>query len=145
MKFAKHVSGVLELPVMAVMAGILRKISVKVVLIFSSVAFVLKVVIMYLATGLGGMYISQSFQLFAYAVFIPATAYFSDKIMKEKDKVKGQAYVNCAITLGGVFSSLICGRILDKSGVSVMLALGIAVAVAGALIAAGAMIKEKNI
>lgn len=143
--YASFLQAILELPVMAVMAGILRKISVKVVLIFSSVAFVLKVVIMYLATGLGGMYISQSFQLFAYAVFIPATAYYSDKIMKEKDKVKGQAYVNCAITLGGVFSSLICGRILDKSGVSVMLALGIAVAVAGALIAAGAMIKEKNI
>ena len=143
--YASFLQAILELPVMAVMAGILRKISVKVVLIFSSVAFVLKVVIMYLATGLGGMYISQSFQLFAYAVFIPATAYYSDKIMKEKDKVKGQAYVNCAITLGGVFSSLICGRILDKRGVSVMLALGIAVAVAGALIAAGAMIKEKNI
>lgn len=141
--YASFLQAILELPVMAVMALILKKVSVKAVLVFSTVAFLLKVIIMYFATGLGGMYISQSFQMFAYAVFIPATAFYSDRIMKEKDKVKGQAYVNCAITLGGVFSSLICGKILDVKGVSFMLLTGIITAAAGVIIAAIAMLRER--
>lgn len=141
--YASFLQAILELPVMAVMALILKKISVKAVLVFSAIAFFLKVVIMYLATGLGGMYISQSFQLFAYAVFIPATAFYSDRIMKEKDKVKGQAYVNCAITLGGVFSSLICGKLLDVKGVPFTLLTGIIVAAVGVVIAVIAMMREK--
>lgn len=140
--YASFLQAILELPVMAVMAWLLRKIDVKFVLVISAVAFFVKVVIMYFATGLGGMYLSQSFQLLAYAVFIPATAFYSDRIMKEKDKVKGQAYVNCAITLGGVFSSLICGKILDVKGVSFMLFIGMIVALFGAIIAAAAMMKE---
>lgn len=139
--YASFLQAILELPVMAVMAGLLKKINVKAILIFSAVAFFLKVVIMYFATGLGGMYLSQSFQLFAYAVFIPATAFYSDRIMREKDKVKGQAYVNCAITLGGVFSSLICGKILDVNGVSYMLFIGMIVAFVGAVISALALVK----
>ncbi len=142
--YASFLQAILELPVMAVMAYVLRKISVKAVLTFSAVAFFVKVLIMYFATGLGGMYLSQSFQLFAYAVFIPATAVYSDRIMKEKDKVKGQAYVNCTMTLGGVFSSLICGKILDVSGVELMLLVGAIVAAAGAAISAVAMKAEKG-
>ena len=142
--YASFLQAILELPVMAVMAGLLKKINVKAILVFSTVAFFIKVVIMYLATGLGGMYLSQSFQLFAYAVFIPATAFYSDRIMREKDKVKGQAYVNCAITLGGVFSSLICGKILDVNGVSYMLFIGMIVAFVGAVISALALVKGND-
>lgn len=143
--YATFLQAILELPVMAVMALVLKKISVKAVLAFSTIAFFIKVVIMYMATAMGAMYISQSFQLFAYAVFIPAAAYYSDSIMKAKDKVKGQAYINCAITLGGVFSGLICGPVLDKSGVSAMILLGIIVCGVGAAICVYALAKKKTI
>lgn len=143
--YASFLQAILELPVMAVMALILKKISVKAVLTFSSIAFLIKVIIMYLATGIGGMYISQSFQLLAYAVFIPAAAYYSDSIMKARDKVKGQAYINCAITLGGVFSGLLCGPVLDRSGVGAMLLMGIIVCAAGTLICIYALCRRKKI
>ena len=55
--------------------------------------------------------------------------------MKEKDKVKGQAYINCSITLGGVFSSLVCGRLLDIKGVNFMLTVSVIVTAVGLLIA----------
>lgn len=141
--YASFLQAILELPVMALMAMILKKISVKKVLSFSAIAFLIKVIIMYFATGIGAMYVSQSFQLFAYAVFIPASAYYSDSIMKAKDKVKGQAYINCAITLGGVFSGLICGPVLDSLGVGPMLLLGIAACGIGAAICIFAMTYHK--
>lgn len=143
--YAAFLQAILELPVMALIVYVLRKVNAKAVLIFSTVAFLMKVIIMYFATGLPGMYVSQSFQLFAYAVFIPTAAHYADKVMKANDKVKGQAYINCAITLGGVFSNLLCGPVLDKSGVPAMLLLGMLVCGAGVAISVAAFaIKPKR-
>ena len=132
--YASFLQAILELPVMALIVYVLRKFNVKAVLIFSMVAFLVKIIVMYFATGIPGMYVSQSCQFFAYSVFIPAAAYYADKVMKDGDKVKGQAFINCATTLGGVFCNLVCGPVLDKSGVPAMLLMGIAVCLAGVLI-----------
>ena len=87
------------------------------------------------------MYLSQSFQLFAYAVFIPAGAYYVSTTMDEYDQVKGQAFITSAITIGGVFSNLISGVILDHSNITTMLVTGSAVCAAGVIIAFYAMLK----
>lgn len=143
--YASFLQAILELPVMALIVFVLRKINAKVVLMVSVIAFLIKVIVMYFATGLPGMYISQSIQLFAYAVFIPTSAYYADKIMKGGDKVKGQAYINSAITLGGVFSNIVCGPVLDRHGVPAMLLVGIAVCFAGVVISAISMAgKERS-
>ena len=81
------------------------------------------------------MYLSQCFQLFAYAVFIPAAAYFVNGLMDELDQVKGQAFVTSAITIGGVFSNLASGRILDRLGVKPMLITGSVICAIGVIIA----------
>ena len=85
------------------------------------------------------MYLSQSFQLVAYAVFIPAGAYYVSKTMDASDQVKGQAFITSAITIGGVFSNLVSGVILDHSGIRAMLITGTAVCALGVLIAYAAM------
>ena len=106
---------------MALIGFVLKKINERHVLVFSAVSFFVKTAILIFATTMIGMYVSQSFQMFAYAVFIPTAAYFADHVMKESDKVKGQAYINSAITLGGVFSNLVSGKLLDSFGVHTML------------------------
>jgi PPP family 3-phenylpropionic acid transporter len=55
--------------------------------------------------------------------------------MSENDQVKGQAFVTSAITLGGVFSNLISGVILDNAGIREMLITGSAVCFIGVVIA----------
>ena len=132
--YANFLAAILELPVMALMGLILKKISARKALIFSGISFCIKIAIMMLATSLMGMFISQSFQAFAYAVFIPASAIFADNLMHDNDKAKGQAYINSAITIGGVFSSLISGKILDLYGVFAMLLLGLLISIVGAII-----------
>lgn len=143
MGYATFLQAILELPVMAFIGLVLKKISTKAMLIFASVAFTAKTFIMFISTGLAGMYISQSFQLFAYAVFIPTAALYADKVMKKNDRVKGQAYINCAITLGGVFSNLVCGKLLDEFGVGTMLMTGIIVSAIGVVITVTSMIDKK--
>ena len=144
--YASFLQAILELPVMALIVFVLRKVNAKIVLTVSIFAFLLKVTMMYLATGLPGMYLSQSVQLFAYSVFIPTSAYYADKIMKGGDKVKGQAYINSAITLGGVFSNIVCGPMLDRHGVPATLMTGIAVCLVGVIIAVISMVgKERGV
>ena len=100
---ANFLQAVLELPVMALIGLILKKLSAKKLLVISGAAFFVKILILVFATGMAHMYISQSFQILAYAVFIPAGAYYVSSTMEELDQVKGQAFITSAITIGGVF------------------------------------------
>ena len=139
--YANFLQAILELPVMALFGYILKKISSDKLLLVSGVAFFVKILILIFAVDMIGMYVSQSFQLFAYAVFIPAAAYYVSNTMEELDQVKGQAYVTSAITVGGVFSNLLSGIILDNFGIKPMLIMGTAVCAAGVVIAFAAMLK----
>ncbi len=139
--YASFLQAILELPVMALIGIVLKKISADRLLIFSGAAFFVKILILVFAKGMPQMYISQFFQLFAYAVFIPAGAYYVSSTMDDFDQAKGQAYITSAITIGGVFSNLISGVILDHAGITAMLLTGTAVCGAGAVITFTAMKK----
>ncbi len=116
---------------MAVITLISKKVSMRILLVISGVFFTVKAVIMLLATSIPVAYLSQSMQLLAYAVFIPAAAYYVSENIDLTDQVKGQAFVTSCFTLAGVFSSLICGVILDRLGEKEMLMIGTAISAAG--------------
>ncbi len=139
--YANFLQAILELPVMAMIGLILKKISAKSLLLLSGVAFFVKILILIFASNMGHMYLSQCFQLLAYAVFIPAAAYYVSKTMADHDQVKGQAFVTSCITIGGVFSNLISGVILDHFGIRPMLITGTVVCAIGVLIGFVAMVK----
>lgn len=137
--YSNFLQAILELPVMAVIGFFLKKISSDKMLVFSGTAFFVKILILMFVSNMAGMYVSQSFQMFAYAVFIPAAAYYVSNTMDELDQVKGQAYVTSAITVGGVFSNLISGVILDNLGIKAMLGTGCVVCAVGVIIGFTAM------
>ena len=137
--YATFIAALLELPTMAVITIISKKVSMNLLLIISGVSFTIKAAIMMLATSIPLVYASQAMQLLAYAVFIPASAYYVSNNIAEHDQVKGQAFVTSCFTLSGVFSSLICGVILDRFGVKHMLVAGTIVSVIGMLLIMKAM------
>ena len=143
--YSNFLQAILELPVMALIGLILKKISAKNLLLISGMAFLVKTVILIFARSMTAMYISQSFQILAYAVFIPAAAYYVSETMSGSDQVKGQAFITTAITAGGIFSNFICGRILDSLGVKPMIVTGAAVCAVGVVIAFIAMKKLRDV
>ncbi len=143
--YSNFLQAILELPVMALIGFVLKKISSRNLLVFSGGAFFVKILIMLVAGNMAVFYFSQSIQLFAYAIFIPAAAYYVSQNMEELDQVKGQAYITSAITIGGVFSNLISGVILDNLGIKQMLLTGTIVCAVGVVIAAFAMRNRKLI
>ena len=132
--YCNFLQAILELPVMALIGFVLKKIKSGSLLLVSGMGFFVKIAILIFAVNMPAMYLSQSFQLFAYAVFVPAAAYYVNETMEDLDQVKGQAYITSAITIGGVFSNLVSGRILDKMGVKPMLIVGTAVCALGVII-----------
>lgn len=143
--YSNFLQAILELPVMALIGFVLKKISSEKLLVISGAAFFIKILILIFAVNMAGMYLSQSFQLFAYAVFIPAGAYYVSSTMDELDQVKGQAFITSAITIGGVFSNLISGVILDNSGIRAMLLTGTVVCFAGVIIGFIAMTRLPHV
>ncbi len=142
--YANFLQAILELPVMALIGLVLKKVSPARLLVFSGIAFLIKILILVFANNLAFLFISQCFQMLAYAVFIPASAYYVSMNMAEGDQVKGQAYITSAITIGGVFSNLISGVILDYLGMEPMLFTGSVVCLAGVLAAFVALNKHEK-
>jgi len=138
------IAAALELPAMAGFAAVEKKLGAKKILMLSAVMFTVKTFVMFMAGNIFMAYLSQICQIFAYALFIPGTAYLAEMVMEKADKTKGQAYVNCSITLGGVFSALVCGRLLDVLGVHSMLLVSTAVGVLGTVISVFALLKIKD-
>lgn len=142
--YATFIAALVELPMMAVAGMLVKKFGTRKLLNFSAVFFLIKVLLLYLAKGMALLYISQVCQMFAYALLIPVGAFFVEEIMSERDKVKGQSYINCAIALGGVICNLVCGRVLDVLGVKPMLLIGIVVTAVGVAIMIFAMSRGKD-
>lgn len=133
--YATFLAALLELPMMASIGLLLKRFTPAKLLIFSTISFLIKTILMTIAANLPMMYISMACQFFAYAIFIPASAHYVNQTMEEADQVKGQAYITCAITIGGVFSNLISGRVLDLFGTRIMLTIGCVVSFIGLVIA----------
>jgi len=138
------VAALLELPAMAGFARAEKKFGAKKILMLSAIMFTVKTIVMFFATNLVMAYISQACQIFAYALFIPGTAYLAEMVMEKADKTKGQAYVNCTITLGGVFSALVCGRLLDIVGVHSMLLVSTVIGIIGTIVSVFALTRIKD-
>jgi len=132
--YVVSLAAMLELPTMAFFLKLAERIDCGTLLKASGIFFLLKGILLFMAKDMTGVYLSSLLQIASYAVFIPASAYYVHKIMSDRDQVKGQAFINSAITLGGVFSNLICGYILDRNGSRAMIGAAVIVCAAGVLI-----------
>lgn len=131
---AIFLAAMLELPTMAFFSKLSEKINCGTLLKISIVMFLVKHAITYIATDMIMIYIAQVCQMFAYALFIPASVYYVNQKIAFADRVKGQSLVTMSMTLAGVFASLFGGILLDSIGVSQVLLLGTALSVVGTVI-----------
>lgn len=133
MGMAAAIAAIVEVPAMGTYAIWGKKFQKSKLIIFSAVFYFIKAVLTFCAGNIAGLYVAQTMQMLAFAVYTPTSVYFTDMLMEEEDRNKGQAFLCSANTIGGVLGSLIGGRIINSFGVSSMLFVGIIVSFAGAL------------
>ena len=131
---AVFLAALLELPTMALFEKFKNKINIKTAIIISAIFFSIKHILTYLATNMFLIYLAQATQMLAYALFIPASVYYVDKLFDVKDAVKGQALVTTSMTVSGILASLLGGIMLDSIGVYETLFLGLILSVLGTVI-----------
>ena len=121
----------LQLPALLGFSFLISKFSTRSLLKISGLFYALRSFIYLLAASVWMINLGQVFQALSFAVFIPASVYYVNEIMQEKDRVKGQTLITGAITLGNFIGSVIGGWLLDLSGVPLLLTFGAAGAVTG--------------
>ena len=131
---AVFLAAMLELPTMALFEKYKNKINIKNTIVISAVFFTIKHTLTYFATSMFMIYLAQATQMLAYALFIPASVYYVDKLFDAKDAVKGQALVTKSITVSGVLASFLGGILLDNMGVYETLFLGLVLSVIGTIV-----------
>lgn len=125
MGIAIGLAAAIELPAMSIFAFLMKKFRCSSILKFSLLFFMVKAAVTLFATNVWTWYAAQLIQCGAYALFIPASVYYVNTIIQQKDHAKGQAFVTTAITVGGVVASLFGGWLLDGPGVGGMLLAGL--------------------
>jgi PPP family 3-phenylpropionic acid transporter len=133
MGIASAIGGFLELPAMALFPLLMRWIpNAGTILKWSGVFLVLKTLITLLAPNVEWIYMAQCLQFFAFAMFVPASVYYVNQVIRGADKVKGQAGMTMAMSISGVIGNFLGGIMLDSSGgVSFMLAVGLGISLGG--------------
>lgn len=134
MGIANGISAAIELPAMVLFGFLVKKIPCGSILKFSFLFFLIKAAITMQATNIWMLYAAQLLQFCSYALFIPASVFYVNQVVKKEDLAKGQAFITSANALGGVVASALGGWLLDHSGVGGMLFAGVIAAAVGAVI-----------
>ncbi len=131
MGYAIFLAALLELPAMAMFTKIQTKISSGNLLKIAALFFAIKHGLTFMATSMTVIYIAQVMQMFAYALFIPASVYYVNQKIEQSDVTKGQAMATLSVTVASVFASLVGGVLLDAIGVSNVLLCGVIISIIG--------------
>ncbi len=128
------IAALCELPAMFLFSKVVKKISSNKLLMLSGVFFTIKSVAFYFSHSVLMIHLSQMLQILSFALYIPASVHYANQVMKEEDKIKGQALFTAALTAGGVVGNLLGGYLIDSKGVSTMLLWCIVFSAAGMII-----------
>lgn len=134
MGIAAAISAVLELPTMIAFSYIVRKVSSSTLLKISGFFFTLKSFLTLIAVGITGVYLAQAAQMFGFALFTPASVYYTNSLIRPADRARGQAFMTATNTAGSVFGSLLGGFLIDSRGIPAMLLTATVIAAVGAVL-----------
>jgi len=127
------IAAVCEIPVMFGFAYMVAKRDSSVWVRVGSVGIMLKIILTLVVPDIISLYVVQICQLFGFATFVVATVYYANYAVKECDRVKGQAYMTMANTLGIVFASMLGGVLIDRYGTNGMMMVGSVIIIIGCI------------
>ena len=100
----------------------------------SGIFFTLKALGTLLSPTMGTLYLMQLFQPLGWGIMTVASVYYVNSIMQEQDRIKGQAYMTMALSVGTIAGSLCGGWLIDQISVNGMLIAAILCGAVGTVI-----------
>ena len=111
---ATFISAITELGVMFGYGYLRKKFKAEHLLLFCAVFYCIRGVLYILAANVMTIYLIQLLQTVTYAIYGSASVYYSDEVMDEADKGRGQGLVGGTMTIGSVIGSLLGGFICER-------------------------------
>ena len=138
------IAAFLELIPMMLFSQISKRISPLKLLYISAVFFSVKILTATLAVNAGGLILSQSMQILAYALFAMASIYFTNQAVRPHNRVMAQGLLVGANEAGFMLGSMIGGFVLDHATIRVLLWMGVIVSIIGSVLMITAVTKFKR-
>lgn len=127
---ALFLSSLVGAPVIFCFSRVRRHVSDTRLLKLAALTFLLRSVLVCMATSVAHIYLIQLLQVTSYAFLGPVQVYYAGDRVQSCDMVKGQAFITAAYALGCSLGNFTGGQLLNVS-VDAMLYAGVAMALSG--------------
>ena len=131
---ALFVQAMVELPTMFGFSFLMKRFGVPKILVVSSILFSVKHVVLLFASNVAMLYAAMVLQMVSYAAIIPATVYFSNDVVAEADRNKGQAAFTASSTVAMLLSSFLGGFLFQYLDTHLVVGLGVMASIAGTVL-----------
>lgn len=142
------IGAIMELPILLGFNWIAKRVKLQVMMVVASVMFVVKACVSALPTLLGmgiwTMYFSMVLQMFAFALFLPASSVFVNLQVEAKDQAKGQMLLTETQVMGTVLCTLFGGMGITHIGTAMTTLAFALVGVVGILFVLITVSKKNN-
>ena len=129
------ISAFTELPSMALFPFFSSHFSTRTLLCLSALTFLVKAILVTVATSPVLLYVYAIIQFFEYGILQPSMVYYTARLLGLSNLIRGQSlYHIFSNGIGPALASLLCGVLLDHFGVTAMLLFLVACCVAGLVI-----------
>ncbi len=96
---------------------IIKKVRIDWLLMVSAAGFIMKSILVSLATSMNLLICAQVFQCFGYGIFVVACVYFANAIIPDGDRIMAQGLLSGVMSIGAMIAYFIGGIILDQIGI----------------------------
>ena len=127
-------SAMIELPVLLGFGFLISKFKSTTLLKVSVVSYGIRGLALILAGNVMQIHASQLLQTTSMALWIGASVYFINQMMRPEDRMKGQTYMGGFGVLGSVIGNMLGGFIIDLANVTVMLSVGVGIVAVGCVL-----------
>lgn len=139
---AFFIQAMVELPTMFGFALIMKRLSIKQIMIIAAIFYSIKHVILASATSVPMFYVGMILQMVSYAAITPAVVYYANDQVEDQDRNKGQAVFMTANSVGGLLASFVGGWLFQLLSVRMGLTIGVIASVIGTVLMVLAMSKK---
>jgi len=141
---ALFIAAISELPAMFLFSHISKRFSNDKLLLFSSLFFSIKHILICFSHNQISLYLAMTFQMLSYAIIIPSTVYFVNENIRMEDQVKGQALFSATPMIGSLLASLIGGQLFQFMDISAVLIIATLISCIGTILMFIGIRKKQN-
>lgn len=106
-----------EMPAMFLTPWLLRRFRARAILSLSLTMYFVKTLLIYLAPGIGTIYVAMSLSVFCFGLYGITSVYFVNDAVRKNEKVRAQSLVTSSSALAAILGNSAAGWVVEVYGI----------------------------